>query len=139
MPGDNSRVTILISSRVTEGFLNKHIKALLGKPYKTLREGRHGRPSEIARLLYPFLDGQLASKDEYHCKLTLLAERFGLRADPRKSYRQKQFATAVAALDGKAIQGERCMLRVRLELASDGKDYVLVACRQDSPDRPARI
>jgi hypothetical protein len=52
--GGESLVTIMLSSLVTDGFLARHIKVLLGEPYESLGKGP-GRRSEIARLLYPFL------------------------------------------------------------------------------------
>ena len=122
-----SAVTILFSIRVTEGFLNKHIKTLLATPYKSLREARSKQPSEIARLLYPFLDAQLATKPEYHSRLAPLAERFGLRVFPYKSQRRDQFTPAMNALNGHPIHGGKFVLEARLDKAADDKDYVLVA------------
>ena len=84
---------------------------------------------EIARLLYPFLDGQLSVKDEYHCRLQALAERFALRSYQYKSQRRQQFEPAIAVLHGKPILAERYVLDITMPVALDGKDYVLVARR----------
>lgn len=132
--GGESTVTILLSSLVTEGFLARHIKVLLGKPYEELDAGR-GRRSEIARLLYPFLDAQLATKDTYHAKLDALAERFGLQRYPYASKRKEKFEPAMRALNGKLIHEGRNILRVSLQPSADGKDYVLRAHREAASAR----
>ena len=124
-----SYVTILLSRLVTEGFLARHIKVLLGKPYDSLSEGK-GRRSEIARLLYPFLDAQLATKDSYHAKLDALAERFGLQRYPYRSKRKEKFEPAVRVLEGRPILEGRYVLRVSLHPASDDSDFVLRARRE---------
>jgi len=56
--------------------------------------------------------------------------------DPHKSHRRRQFASAVKVLNGKAILNERFTLEVRLDLASDTKDFVLVARRRASSVPP---
>lgn len=132
-----SEVAILISPRVTEGFLNKHIKMILGKPYESLGPSAKGNRGEIARLLYPFLDAQLASKDEFHIRLDALMDRFALTRYPYKSKRREKMAFSIKVLDGQLILGERYILRVSLREATDGTDYVLVARREPSPKAPA--
>ena len=95
-----SIVSVLFSPFVTEGFMRKNVKMLLGGPYMELgAEGsgekkRHGRRSEVARLLYPFLDSQLAGKDEYHARIDALATRFHLTSHAYKSLQRRQFAPA---------------------------------------------
>lgn len=130
--------SILLSSFVTEGFLRKNVKILLGEPYERLRGRdlgkRRGAPLEIARLLYPFLDTQLATKDEYHARLDHLAERFGFTRYRYKSETRRKFTPSVRALDGKLIQLERYRLRVSLQLSKDGTDFVLVARREPNED-----
>ncbi len=128
------RASILLSSFVTDGFLNRNYKILLGAPYDSLRapekDGRRGAQMEIARLLYPFLDMQLAKKDEYHSKLDNLAERFGFSRYPYKSQRYRRMLPTACALDGLPIQREQYRLRVQLDESKDGSDYMLVARRE---------
>ena len=124
-PGGKSEVTILFSSMVTEGFLDKHYKTLLGAPYRSL-----GKKGELARLLYPYLDAQLATKDHFHIKLQALAERFGLTQHTRLSYRKRQFENAVKSLNGKMIKSEEYVLRVSLRESIEEDDYIFVAKRE---------
>jgi hypothetical protein len=124
-PGGKSEVTILFSSMVTEGFLDKHYKTLLGAPYRSL-----GNKGELARLLYPYLDAQLATKDHFHIKLQALAERFGLTQHSKLSYRKRQFENAVKSLNGKMIKSEEYVLRVSLRESTEDEDYILVAKRE---------
>lgn len=124
-PGGKSEVTILFSSMVTEGFLDKHYKTLLGAPYRSL-----GSKGELARLLYPYLDAQLATKDHFHIKLQSLEERFGLTQHSKLSYRKRQFENAVKSLNGKMIKSEEYALRVHLRESSEEDDYILVAKRE---------
>ena len=84
---------------------------------------------EIARLLYPFLDGQLHDKPEYTVKMDALAERFCLRRYRFKSQRREQFTFAVSVLDGKPIQEGRYTLRTTIRQSQDGQDFMLVARR----------
>jgi hypothetical protein len=145
----NTKVRILFSPFVTEGFLHKNVKTLLAQPYDALcavepeqRNGeapagkRKGCRAEIARLLYPFLDTQLATKDEYHAKLDALAERFGLTRYHYKSKRREKFLRAVTALNGRLILGERYALRTALRESQDGTDFVLVARREPTNQLP---
>ena len=134
-PGGKSEVSIFFSPFVTEGFKRKNVKQLLAEPYYRLGGARFGPRAEIARLLYPFLDAQLSTKSEYHCKLDALAERFGLSRYKYKSQRRQQFALTAKMLDGKPILGERFELSVVLEEASDGTDYVLLARRVEPVQR----
>ena len=127
-PGGSYEVLITFSSFVTDGFIHKNVKTLLGGPYQAL--GGKGRGGELAKLLYPFLDGQLARKDGFHIKLAKLGERFGLARHRKKVLRKQQFASALRSLEGQLILGERYRLQLRLEESSDGKDYVLVARRE---------
>lgn len=131
--GGESLVTIMLSSLVTDGFLARHIKVLLGEPYESLGKGP-GRRSEIARLLYPFLDSQLATKDAYHAKLDSLSERFALQRYPYRSKRKEKFEPAVRALNGKPIHEGRYILRVELQPSADGEDFVLHARRVPGPN-----
>ena len=123
----DSTVTILFSSFVTEGFLQKHVKTLLDGPYQKLGSTRR---SEIARLLYPFLDAQLSNKDSYHIKLKSLEERFGFEPKRYKSQRRQRFAFAVKQLNGTPILGERYIIRIALQEDASGEDWVLVAKRE---------
>lgn len=124
-----SLVRIFLSSVLTESFLRKNIKPLLYGPYQELGIGKHGRRAEVARLLYPLLDHELATKDAYHVRLAALAERFGLAENNFRSQRREQFACAVQSLNGKPILSEKFQLSVKLQDSEDGRDYVLVARR----------
>lgn len=128
----SSEVTILLSSFVTEGFLHKHMKLLLGKPYEELGAQGKGRRGEMARLLYPFLDAQLARKGKYKAKLVTLIERFAFKHYEYKSKRREKFLPAARALHGKPIQEGRFQLSVRIELSADESDYMLVVERVPS-------
>ena len=124
--GGRSTATIVLSSMVTEGFQASHFKVLLGQPYEALGQGR-GRRSEIARLLYPFLDTQLAEHEVYEGPLDALAERFALHRYAHRSKRKEKFAPAIRALQGKPIlEGN---YRLRLELVAVTDDYILRAER----------
>ena len=136
---EEARVVILLSSFVTEGFLHKNIKILLGQPYDELRseeapaapgQRRRGSQLEIARLLYPFLDSQLAKKDEYSARLDGLCERFGLGKYVYKSERKRKFDRSLQALDGKLIQKGEYVLRITLRESKDGDDFVMCARRE---------
>lgn len=129
-PQGSSQVVILFSSRMTEGFLNKHIKMLLGAPYWSLGSAGHGRRAEVARLLYPFLDGQLATKDEYNICLCDLFSRFALAKYAYRSKRREKILPTLKMLDGKPIVAEKYVLNVSLRNSSDGEDYILVARRE---------
>jgi hypothetical protein len=126
--GGRSLVRILFSKVVTDGFLAADVKALLLGVYDSLGAGT-ARHAEVARLLYPLLDHELASKTGYHCKLVKLAERLGLASQAYKSLRVRPFARAVRVLNGKPILGERYSLRVTLRESVDGDDFVLEATR----------
>ena len=133
-PGGSYDVLISFSSFVTNGFLEKNVKTLLGGPYQSL--GSKGRGGELAKLLYPFLDGQLATKDNFHIKLAKLGERFGLSDPQKKSHRKRQFASSVRSLTGQLILGGRYRLQLRLEESADGQDYVLIARREPEGQLP---
>jgi len=128
-PGGTSKVEILISKTVTEGFLNKHVKQLLWQPYSSLGSEGSGRRAELARLLYPLLDHELANKDTYHVALTSLARRFGMVPQRYRSDRRRPFVQAIRPLNGKEILGSRYKLDVKLVDSKDGEDYVLIARR----------
>jgi hypothetical protein len=128
--GGKSQVRVLLSSVITEGFLRKNIKQLLYGPYLELGEGKYGRRAEIARLLYPLLDHELANKDNYHVRLASLAERLGMATKAYRSKRHEQFIGAIRALNGKPICAEQFRLRVELRDSEDADDYVLVARRE---------
>ena len=97
---------------------------------RTTEDGKKRGPRvEIARLLYPFLDGQLHDKPEYTVKMDALAERFCLRRYRFKSQRREQFTFAVSVLDGKPIQEGRYTLRTTIRQSQDGQDFMLVARR----------
>lgn len=64
--GGHSLVRILFSRVVTDGFLIAEVKALLLGVYDSLGAESHGRHAEVARLLYPILDHELASKRQNH-------------------------------------------------------------------------
>ena len=127
-PGGSYEVFITFSSFVTDGFIHKNVKTLLGVPYQAL--GGKGRGGELAKLLYPFLDGQLATKDSFHIKLAKLGERFGLARHRKRVLRKQQFASSVCSLNGQLILGGRYRLQLRLEESADGQDYVLIARRE---------
>lgn len=134
--GGISEVVVTFSSFVTASFLQKRVKTLLAGPYEELgaRTGagtkQRGRRAEVARLLYPFLDSQLATKDEYHSRVRALAQRFELTDHQKKAYRRRQFEPAVRALDGKVFLGERYRLRVSLRDDKEGDDLILEARRE---------
>ena len=130
--GGKSEVTILFSDMVTESFLHKHVKTLLGEPYQSLASKGRGGRGELARLLYPYLDAQLAKKDSFHIRLKALAERFGFSSHQYKSYRKRKFDPAVRILNGKLIQSENYRLRISLKESADGTDYVLTAKREQN-------
>lgn len=136
LPGGKSEVKISFSEFVTDGFLKKRVKALLASPYEQLASPGRGGSGELAKLLYPYLDGQLATKDRFHIKLASLAEHFGLAVYCYKSKRKEKFSPALAALDKKLILGGRYRLRVSLRESSDGQDYVLVVRREASNQLP---
>lgn len=124
--GGRSLVTIVLSSMVTEGFQASHFKTLLGQPYDALGQGR-GRRSEIARLLYPFLDTQLAEAEAYEVGLDVLAQRFGLQRYDYRSLRKAKFTPAIRALQGKPIlEGD---FTLHIELVQVPDDYILRATR----------
>ena len=93
-------------------------------PYEEL-----GQKAEIARLLYPMLDYELAEKDSYHITLTHLGERLGISYRPSKEHRKRIFEPALIRLSGKPILGEKFTLKVVLSLTKDQKDYYLDAKR----------
>ena len=132
-----SEVTILFSSMVTEGFLDKHYKTLLGEPYRSLGSKTRRQRGELARLLYPYLDAQLAIKTNFHIKLQSLAERFGLTRHRKMSYRKRQFMSAVNMLNGKLIKSEDYVLKVSLRESSEEDDLILIAKRE--PNRQLRL
>jgi hypothetical protein len=123
-----SEVRIHLSPSVTTGFLDQNIKVLLGAPYQALRDGGK-RKGEIACLLYPWLDLQLSRKDCYQAKLTTLITRFALAPCRFKSKRREKFNHALGALEGQLIQQGKYRLRLSVEDAADGGDFVLVARR----------
>lgn len=127
--GGQSKVRILFSRFVTEGFLRGHVKALMLGAYQALGEDNTGRRAEVARLLYPVLDRELATKERYHCRLVPLAERLGLVPQRYKAIRVRPFAHAVSLLNGQPILGERHALQVTLMESADRADYVLEAHR----------
>jgi hypothetical protein len=127
--GTESTVTILLSKQVTQGFLRRQYKVMLGATYDSLCSGGKGRRSEIARLLYPFLDEQLEEQPEYAATLTELAQRFGLKQYLHASKRREKFAPAVRALDETEIHAGRHRLRVQLEEIAEPRDVLLVARR----------
>lgn len=128
--GGESKVTVLFSSMVTESFLHRDIKTLLEGPYRLLGTGSKGRRGEVARLLYPYLDAQLAVKPDFHIRLSRLAERFGFSLHGKKSLRKQQFESAIRMLNSKLIRGEEYRLKIRLHESEDGTDYVLHARRE---------
>jgi hypothetical protein len=123
----SSEVVILFSKFVTERFLRRRIKTLMLEPYLQLAGTQRGRSAEIAPLLYPKLDRELARKDEYHRTLVSLLDELGIRPCRYKSKRRLRVAPAVEALDGLPIQRGQFTLHVELRLSADEQDYVLVA------------
>jgi hypothetical protein len=124
-PGGESSVTIYFSPLVTEGFLKKRVKQLLMTPYLEL-----GARSDLARLLYSALDYELASKNEYHCRLTKLAERFGMAEHQYRSFRRRPFEQAISRLNGCPILGEHYTLHLCLRPDANDLDDVLVATKR---------
>lgn len=123
--GGISNVKIFLSETVTEGFLRKNVKQLLWQPYAAL-----GKRAQIARLLYPILDYELASKDHFHIALRPLAARLGMAIQRYKSDRKRPFAQAIKHLQGKPILGEKYKLHLQLTDAADGDDVILKASRR---------
>ena len=134
--GRNYTVTVSFSEFVTEGFLQQNVKTLLGGSYQALGAQGRGSRGELAKLLYPFFDGQLATKESFHIKLAKLAERFGLSAMKHRSERKRQFSSALEHLHGQLILGERYVLHIRLQDSADGQDYVILAQRESSGQLP---
>lgn len=127
--GGSSKVKITFSETVTEGFLRKNVKQLLWNPYAELGGQGRGRRAEIARLLYPLLDHELSTKDQYHIRLTTLSERLGLASHAYKSLRVRPFIQAIKLLHGKPILGEKYKLQMKLTESADGEDFILEARR----------
>ena len=132
--GGKHEVTIRLSKFVTEGFMKKRVKALLAQPYDSLND--RGRGGELAKLLYPYLDCQLAKKASYHVRLESLLAHFGLAAYRHKSKRKEKVTQALSALRGKAILGGKYVLRLSLRESADGKDYVLTAHKDPANQVP---
>ena len=134
--GGKYEVHIRFSKFVTEGFMKKRVKALLATPYEQLAAPGRGGTGELAKLLYPYLDSQLATKESYHVRLESLLAHFGLATYRHKSKRKEKISHALAALRGAAILGGRYVLRLSLRESADGKDYVLLAHRDPSNQFP---
>lgn len=126
--GGKSEVSILFSKTVTEGFTRKNIKQLLWSAYASIGSGK-GRKASLARLLYPMLDYELASKDQFHISLCALAKRFGLPQWPYRSKRKEKFLPSLRFLQGKPILSERYQLDLHLSDSADGSDFILHAKR----------
>lgn len=109
--------------------MQANIKTLLGQPYWSLRQGDGKKPSETARLLYPYLDGQLATKAEFNIKLDALQERFGLRRYKYKADRLNKLKSAIELLDGAEILGGDFVLHTSYRPSADNRDFVLIATR----------
>lgn len=129
LPHGRSEVVILLSRFVTERFLEHRVKPLLLEPYLELAGKRPGRSNQLAPLLYPKLDRELAQKDTFHKKLAPLFAELGLRAYRHKSQRKVKISPALKALNGQPICNERFTLCVELTESADGSDFVLVAHR----------
>ena len=136
-PGGCSKVKVLFSSMITKGFLDKHYKTLLGEPYRLLGGKSQRQRGELARLLYPYLDAQLATKTNFHIKLRSLVDRFGLTQHRKMSHRKRQFVPAVNVLQGKMIKSEDYVLKVHLRESTEEDDFVLVAKRE--PNQQLRL
>ena len=128
-PHGRSEVIILLSRFVTERFLEHRVKPLLLQPYLALAGKGRGRSNQLAALLYPKLDRELATKDQFHKKLAPLFDELGLRPYRYKSQRKVKMGPALKALDGQPICNERYTLTVELADSADGDDFVLVARR----------
>ncbi len=127
--GGRSEVRIVFSPLVTLGFMRQEHKPLLLGTYLSLGADGRGRRAELARLLYPLLDHELARKPAFHCKLATLAERLGCRVFKYRSQRRQQFQGAVQALNGLPILSEKFRLRLALEESKDSTDWILRASR----------
>ena len=135
-PGGKSEVTICFSRAVTEDYLAKQVKTLLATPYKELATPGRGGTGELAKLLYPYLDSQLAKKTSYHVRLEALLAHFGMATYRYKSKRKEKMRDAFKALQGTVILGGGYVLRLSLREAADGKDYVLVAHKDPANQVP---
>jgi hypothetical protein len=134
-PGqEESKVSIFFSEFVTEGFLHKHVKTVLGEPGKKLRG--NGTKDELASLLYWHLNTQLATKDEYNARLDGLAEQFGMTRYRTKSERIRKFMPALRVVHGArmlASDEREFFIHMSARLSADAEDYVLVARRVPRP------
>lgn len=125
-----SAVHIIFSSRVTEEFLKRRVKMLFLGRYLSIGAGRGPRPS-LARLIYPFLDYQLARKDRYNISFSALLKRFGSSEYEYKSSRRNRVLRAVTALQGLPLSKGDFALCISTRESSSGKDYVLCASKKE--------
>ncbi|TAJ75195.1 MAG: hypothetical protein EPO42_14220 [Gallionellaceae bacterium] len=130
-PGqEESKVSLFFSEFVTEGFLRKHVKTVLGEPGKKLRGT--GTKAELASLLYWHVNTQLATKDEYNARFQGLAEQFGMTRYRTKSERIRKFTPALRAVNGArmlASDEREFFIHMSVRLSADGDDHVIMARR----------
>ncbi|MEM7495979.1 MAG: hypothetical protein AAF471_07640 [Myxococcota bacterium] len=129
-PREAAQVYIQFSAVTTEGFLHGYLRNFCLDVYRGIRGSeRKGRHSLVAAGLYVLLDAELATKEAYNISLAGLLAELGLRPGDYKSKRKDRIASAVDAVNGKAICGGAYRLHVCLRLSSDRSDYILVARR----------
>jgi hypothetical protein len=121
-----SKVQILFSSYITQGFLRKNIKSFAMNPYLCLKDkGRKG----LAKLLYSMFDYELANKEEYHISLSSLADRLGTTKYKFKSLQRQKMEPSIKSLNGALILDSKFKLAVSLRDSQRKNDFVLDAKR----------
>ena len=125
----SSKVVILFSSMITEGFMHGHVKAFSLETYLNLDSSRTNKCSS-AKLLHRIFDRELATKEKYNIALAPLMERLGMKRYQHKSQRKQKIAPALASLSNSLIIADTYRVSLELRLSRDGKDYVLVGIKQ---------
>ncbi len=121
-----SKVQILFSSYITQGFLRKNIKSFALQPYLSLEDkGRKG----LIKLLYAMLDHELASKEEYHISLDKLADRLGTTKYKFKSDQKRTIEPSIKSLNGVLILSDKYKLQITLMESNKKDGFVLDAKR----------
>jgi hypothetical protein len=117
-----SKVQILFSSYITQGFLRKNIKSFAMHPYLSLKDkGRKG----LAKLLYAMFDYELANKEEYHISLSSLADRLGTTKYKFKSLQRQKMEPSLKSLNGAPILDSKFRLEVSLRESQRKDDFIL--------------
>lgn len=121
-----SKVQILFSAYITQGFLRKNIKSFAMQPYLSLKDkGRKG----FNKLLYAMLDYELANKEEYHISLSNLADRLGTTKYKFKSLQRQKIEPSIQSLNQVLILDGKYKLQVSLRDSQKKDDFVLDAKR----------